>query len=73
VTNPSLHPNVSSSLDNNDASPFVGPSLHLHTSFKGVKPFFQSKGAKKSKIADKISSRLDDLMREGVKIVLVVK
>jgi hypothetical protein len=34
VTIPSLHPNVSSSLDDNDASPFVGPLLHLHTSLR---------------------------------------
>jgi hypothetical protein len=26
----SLRSNVSSSLEDNDASPFVGPSLHLH-------------------------------------------
>jgi hypothetical protein len=38
-----------------------------------VTPFFQSREAKKSKIADKISSRLDVLKRDGVKIVLVVK
>jgi hypothetical protein len=30
VTLPSLHSNVSSSLEDNDASPFVGPSTHLH-------------------------------------------
>jgi hypothetical protein len=35
--------------------------------------FFQSRGAKKSKIADKISSRLEVLKRDRVKIVLVVK
>jgi hypothetical protein len=31
---PSLQPNVSSSLEDNDASTFVGPSLHLHTSLR---------------------------------------
>jgi hypothetical protein len=29
-----LYPNVSSSLEDNDASSFVGPSLHLHASFR---------------------------------------
>jgi hypothetical protein len=63
--------NVSSSLENNDASSFIGPSLHLHISMgcleakmwtwrcqnfwkdleKVGKTFFQSRGAKKSKIA----------------------
>jgi hypothetical protein len=38
-----------------------------------VKPFFQSIGAKKSKIVDKISSQLVVLKRDGVKIVLIVK
>jgi hypothetical protein len=37
------------------------------------KTFFQSRGAKKSKITDKISSRLEALKRNGVKIVLVIK
>jgi hypothetical protein len=35
--------------------------------------FFQSRGAKKSKIADKISSKQEVLKRGRVKIVLVVK
>jgi hypothetical protein len=34
VTLLSLHLNVSSSLEDNDASPFVGPSLHLHISLR---------------------------------------
>jgi hypothetical protein len=34
------------------------------------KTFFQSKRAKKSKIVDKISSKLEVLTRDGVKIVL---
>ncbi len=37
------------------------------------KTFFQSIGAKKSKIVNKISSELEVLKREGVKLVLVVK
>jgi hypothetical protein len=37
------------------------------------KTFFQSIGAKKSKIVDKISSKLEVLKRGGVTIVLVVK
>jgi hypothetical protein len=35
------------------------------------KTFFQSIGAKKSKIVDKISSKLEVLKRDGAKIVLV--
>jgi hypothetical protein len=35
--------------------------------------FFQSIGAKKSKIVNKISNKLEVLKREGVKLVLVVK
>jgi hypothetical protein len=35
------------------------------------KTFFQSIGAKKSKIVDKISSKLEVLNRDGAKIVLV--
>jgi hypothetical protein len=35
---------------------------------KSVKIIFKSRGAKKSKIADKISSRLDVLKRDEVKI-----
>jgi hypothetical protein len=31
VTLSSLHPNVSSSLENNDASTFTWPSSYLHT------------------------------------------
>jgi hypothetical protein len=34
VTLPSLHLNVSSSLKDNNVSSFIGPSLHLHTSFR---------------------------------------
>jgi hypothetical protein len=37
------------------------------------KTFFQSIGAKKSKIVDKISSKLEVLKREVVKLILVVK
>jgi hypothetical protein len=37
------------------------------------KTFFQSIGAKKRKIIDKISSKLKVLKRDGVKIILVVK
>jgi hypothetical protein len=37
------------------------------------KTFFQSIGAKKSKIVDKISSKLEVFKRGGVTIVLVVK
>jgi hypothetical protein len=35
------------------------------------KTFFQIIGAKKSKIVDKISSKLEVLKRDGAKIVLV--
>jgi hypothetical protein len=38
---------------------------------KVSKTFFQSVGAKKSKIIDKISSKLEVLKRDGAKIVLV--
>jgi hypothetical protein len=34
ATFPSLHPNVSSSLEDNDASSFIGPSLYLHTTLR---------------------------------------
>jgi hypothetical protein len=37
------------------------------------KTFFQSIGAKKRKILNKISSKLEVLKREGVKLVFVVK
>jgi hypothetical protein len=37
------------------------------------KTFFQSIGAKKSKIVNKISSKLEVLKRERVKLVFVVK
>jgi hypothetical protein len=37
------------------------------------KTFFQSIGVKKSKIVNKISSKIDVLKRDGVKLVLVVK
>jgi hypothetical protein len=37
------------------------------------KTFFQSIRAKKSKIVNKISSKLEVLKRDGVKLVLVVK
>jgi hypothetical protein len=37
------------------------------------KTFFRSIGAKKSKIVDKISSKLEVLNSDGVKLVLVVK
>jgi hypothetical protein len=35
--------------------------------------FFQGIGAKKSKIVNKITNKLEVLKREGVKLVLVVK
>jgi hypothetical protein len=38
---------------------------------KVSKTFFQSIGAKKSKIVDKICSKLEVLKRDGAKIVLV--
>jgi hypothetical protein len=38
-----------------------------------VKPFFQSIGTKKSKIVNKISSKLEVLKREGVKLVFCCK
>jgi hypothetical protein len=37
------------------------------------KTFFQSIGAKKSKIVNTINSKLEVLTREGVKLVFVVK
>jgi hypothetical protein len=37
------------------------------------KTFFQCRGAKKSKITDKISSKLEVLKRYVVKIILIVK
>jgi hypothetical protein len=37
------------------------------------KTFFQSIGAKKSKIVNKINSKLEVLKREGVKLVFFVK
>jgi hypothetical protein len=37
------------------------------------KTFFQSIGAKKSKIVNKISSKLEILKRDAVKLVLVAK
>jgi hypothetical protein len=37
------------------------------------KTFFQSIGAKKSKVVNKIISKLEVLKREGVKLVLVEK
>jgi hypothetical protein len=37
------------------------------------KTFFQRRRAKKSKIVDNISIKLEILKRDGVKIVLVVK
>jgi hypothetical protein len=37
------------------------------------KTFFQSIGAKKSKIVNKTNSKLEVLKREGVKLLLVVK
>jgi hypothetical protein len=37
------------------------------------KTFLQRRRAKKSKIVDNISSKLEILKRDGVKIVLVVK
>jgi hypothetical protein len=40
---------------------------------KSVKPFFQSIGAKKNKIVNKISWKLEVLKWDGVKLVLVVK
>jgi hypothetical protein len=80
----SLHLNVSSSLEDNDASSFARPSLDLHTSLRSLEmpkfffgkiwrksvTFFQSIGAKKSKIVVKITSKLEVLKRDGAKIVL---
>jgi hypothetical protein len=40
---------------------------------KVSKTFFQSIGAKKSKIINKISSKLEVLKRDGVKLVSVAK
>jgi hypothetical protein len=37
------------------------------------KTFSQNRGTKKSKMEDKISSKVEVLKRDGVKIVLVVK
>jgi hypothetical protein len=37
------------------------------------KTFFQSIGAKKSKIVDQISNKLEVLKRDGVKLLLAVK
>jgi hypothetical protein len=38
---------------------------------QSVKPFFQVRGVKESKIPDKISSKLEVLKRDGAKIFLV--
>jgi hypothetical protein len=87
----SLHPNVSSSLEDNDVSSFARPLWYLHTLLRCFeakmktwrsqnfwenlekigKTFFQSIRAKKGKILDKISSELEVLKGDGVKIVLV--
>jgi hypothetical protein len=37
------------------------------------KTFSQSIGAKKSKIVNKISNKLEVLKREGVKLVIIIK
>jgi hypothetical protein len=34
ATLPFLYPNMSSSLEDNVASSFIGPSLHLHSSLR---------------------------------------
>jgi hypothetical protein len=54
-----------SQLFNMDSDLTTG-DLQLFKKFgkKLVTPFFQSRGAKKSKIADKISSRLEVLKRD---------
>jgi hypothetical protein len=49
------------------------PKFFLDDLEKIGKTFFQSIGAKRSKIVDKITSKLEVLKRDGVKIVLVTK
>jgi hypothetical protein len=89
----SFHPNMSYSLEDNDASSFAWPSLYLHTLLRCMetktrtwrcqkiwedlkkvnKTFIHSIGAKRSKIVNKISSKVEILKRDGVKLVLDVK
>jgi hypothetical protein len=75
ATLPSLLSNVSSSLEDNGASSFIGASMHLHANFfwkirrKSVKPFSKAEGIRRARY--KISSKLEVLKRDGVKIVLV--
>jgi hypothetical protein len=47
------------------------PKFYWEDLEKVGKTFFQIIGAKKSKIVNKISSKLEVLRRDGVKIVLV--
>ena len=49
------------------------PIFFLRYFEKVGKTFFQSIGAKKSKIVNKISSKLEVLKRDGVKLVLFIK
>jgi hypothetical protein len=49
------------------------PKKFLEGLEKVGQTFFQSIGAKKSKILNKISNKLEVFKREGVKLVLVVK
>jgi hypothetical protein len=49
------------------------PKKFLEGLEKVGQTFFQSIGAKKSKIVNKISNKLEVFKREGVKLVLVVK
>jgi hypothetical protein len=47
------------------------PKFFLEDLEKVGKTFFQSIGAKKSKIVDKITSKLEVLKRDGAKIVFI--
>jgi hypothetical protein len=47
------------------------PNFFWEDLVKVGKTFFQSIGTKKSKIVDKISSKLEVLKREGAKTILV--
>jgi hypothetical protein len=54
-----------------DKDVFLEMSIFWEDLDKVDKTFFQSIGAKKSKIVDKITSNLEVLKRDGAKIVLV--
>ncbi len=60
-------------LGNQDVDLEMPKKIFFEGLEKVGKTFFQSIGAKKSKIVNKISSKLEVLKRDGVKIVLVVK